>query len=583
VVLLVLSAVTLGVAQEPPVHYLHQGIMPPGAIGAVQLQRGGPLPGYFQPVEIRAPQGVRVSLAAGGDFAPAEPAPIRVGMLIGQVYRLRVTNIPLHEGEEVFPTVEVIDRLYPPRGQEVRFPIVLELTFDDLLLALDNKFVTRVVYLEDPRTALPTREHGQEWFEAPPGKDPLALADTLGRPMTIVRVGGRMPGRDTGPDPNFFFGCPPLVKFPPPPPAPAATPPAAPQQPPPATASAKAIAGAVTRQACPPVVPMGMDAGVPLPATASGPWTPPGMSQPWPEDEYLVDGGTHWRGVGAGRQGELTGLQPEDAVAQFDTLDGSTVVEPSNKVYLYSPRFGAVRLVVSLRMDEQRVNPVGVRLPTKASRQEEVQVAAADKQHYQPVGQIVEDKLTIYRGRQYAGATSQLLGPKSFQGAYAWFEDISVIRMGVYRESEMAFLARGAQAAIAWSHKQAVQVILDHQKATEQVSHQAAETLYTVNAEPAHPRLRLIKVASTQFANPGEEVDFTLRFDNVGNQPIGNVTIVDDLTGRLEYLAGTAQCSLPAGFITQPSESGSLVLRWEITNPLKPGDGGVVRFHCRVR
>jgi hypothetical protein len=228
VALLVFSAVAPGVAQEPPVHYFHQGIMPPGAVGAVQLQRGGPVQGYFQPVEIRAPKGVQVSLSVGEEFAPAEQAPIRVGMLIGQVYRLRVTNIPLHEGEEVYPSIEVIDRLYAPRGQEVRFPIVIELNFDDVLLALDNKFVTRVIYLEDPQTALPVREHEQEWFEAPPGKDPLALADALGRPTAILRLGGRMPGRDTGPDPSFFFGCPPLVKLPPPPPPPATRPAAPP-------------------------------------------------------------------------------------------------------------------------------------------------------------------------------------------------------------------------------------------------------------------------------------------------------------------------------------------------------------------
>ena len=53
---------------------------------------------------------------------------------------------------------------------------------------------------------------------------------------------------------------------------------------------------------------------------------------------------------------------------------------------------------------------------------------------------------------------------------------------------------------------------------------------------PGNPRLRLVKVASTPFAKPGEEVDFTLRFDNVGNQPIGNVTILDSLSTRLEYV-----------------------------------------------
>ena len=55
-------------AAAPPVHYHHAGIMPPGAIGSQQLQRGGPLPGYFQPVEIKAPQGALISTAASGDF-----------------------------------------------------------------------------------------------------------------------------------------------------------------------------------------------------------------------------------------------------------------------------------------------------------------------------------------------------------------------------------------------------------------------------------------------------------------------------------------------------------------------------------
>src|SRR3954468_6231231 len=101
-------------AAEPPVHYLHAGVLAPGSIAAAQLARGGPLPGYFQPIEIRAPQGAAVSVACEGRFAESQPAPTRVAMLIGPVYRLRVTGIPRHEGEEVYPTIEVINRLYPP-------------------------------------------------------------------------------------------------------------------------------------------------------------------------------------------------------------------------------------------------------------------------------------------------------------------------------------------------------------------------------------------------------------------------------------------------------------------------------------
>ena len=60
VALLTLIATT-SVAQEGRVHYWHHGIMPPGAIGGRQLLRGGPLPGYFQPVEIKAPAGALIS------------------------------------------------------------------------------------------------------------------------------------------------------------------------------------------------------------------------------------------------------------------------------------------------------------------------------------------------------------------------------------------------------------------------------------------------------------------------------------------------------------------------------------------
>jgi len=180
-----------------------------------QLQRGGPLPGYFQPVEIKAPPGALISLASAGSFDPAQKAPLRVGFLIGQVYRLRVMNIPLALGMEVFPTIEVIDRIYPPPGERRRFAIPIELTEEDLKLALGGKFVTRVIYLEDPNQALPTREdqQAQNWFEVGQGQDPLVVADALGRPVAILRLGARLPDDVRGPSVQFLFGCPPFETF----------------------------------------------------------------------------------------------------------------------------------------------------------------------------------------------------------------------------------------------------------------------------------------------------------------------------------------------------------------------------------
>ena len=87
---------------------------------------------------------------------------------------------------------------------------------------------------------------------------------------------------------------------------------------------------------------------------------------------------------------------------------------------------------------------------------------------------------------------------------------------------------------------------------------------------------------AANMARPGEEVEFTLRFDNIGNRVIGNVTIVDHLTTRLEYVTQSTTSSVDADFSTS-STTTSMVLRWEITQPLEPGEGGVLQFKCRVR
>jgi hypothetical protein len=201
-------------AAEPPVHFEHSDGLPPGAIGSAQLLRGGPLPGYFQPVEIRGPQGAMISTAETGAFSDPNPAPLKVGLLIGSVYRLRVTNIPQQEGQEVYPTIEVINRLYPPMGMEFKFSIPIEMTQEELEMALSGRFVTRVVYLEEPEAALPvaTKASEQSYFEVAEGENPLDVADTLGRPMAILRLGARVPEAE-GADSTFLYGSPPLVRW----------------------------------------------------------------------------------------------------------------------------------------------------------------------------------------------------------------------------------------------------------------------------------------------------------------------------------------------------------------------------------
>jgi uncharacterized repeat protein (TIGR01451 family) len=329
--------------------------------------------------------------------------------------------------------------------------------------------------------------------------------------------------------------------------------------------------------------PQGAPNEIALPYAVSGPWAPPGISQPWPKDEYLADGGDSGVPVGATAEGQIRGLKAQDTVAQYETLDGRTLVEPSNRVYLYSPRFRAVRQVVSVQQNDQFEGSVGIHQPQRLAAQQDLRTPWSNKQNVQTERQLGQKSLTTFRTRQWDGVMSSAIGPRGFQDAFLPYENLAVIRTGKFEMAEMGWLARGVTAAIAWSHTQAVQVILDRKAATAVVQNEKAETIFSVDEPPARPKLRVIKVASTPFAEPGDTVDFTIRFDNVGNQVVGNVTILDNLTTRLEYVPDSAQASVPANFSTQGNEAGSLVLRWEITDPVQPGKGGILRFRCRVR
>ena len=206
------AALAGSAAAQGPWHYLNKADAPPGLIGQRQLERGGPLPGYFQPVEVRAPAGTLISLASETPLAEPKPEKLLAGMLIGQVYRLRVANIPNREGQEVFPTIEVIDRLYPPPGQAARFPIPIELTREELDYALDGRYVMRVIYLEDVATAPAVQEvpGQQRYIDLPPGNDAMMAADRLGRPMAILRMGSRVPLPDEDQS-RFLYQNPPVL------------------------------------------------------------------------------------------------------------------------------------------------------------------------------------------------------------------------------------------------------------------------------------------------------------------------------------------------------------------------------------
>jgi uncharacterized repeat protein (TIGR01451 family) len=321
-----------------------------------------------------------------------------------------------------------------------------------------------------------------------------------------------------------------------------------------------------------------------VPSSPVGPWSPPGLrNQPWPQDEYLCDGGDAVPHSSVGEDWEIRGLNVEDTIGHFDTVDGRRIVTPSNRLCIYSPRFGSVRQVVSLTQNEQRDPWVGIHQPVNLVRHEGAEGAASSQQHYQTQADVTRKLPVVYRSKQGDGAMSSADGLES-RHSFAPLDSLaSDVRQDTLEEAEMAWLAQGVNAAIAWSGVEPVMVLIDRQKAAAEVSDDKLASVYTIRQRERTPKLRVIKTASTQFVAPGEMIEFTIRFDNVGDEVIGNVTIIDNLTTRLEYVPDTAQCDVAANFLTEPNEGDSLALRWEITNPLQPNEGGVIRFRCRVR
>jgi len=191
--------------------------MAPGMVGKLQLGNGGPRPGYYQPVEFHGPKGMHIAVVEQNRFTDNQPAPVKCGMLMGAAYRLKITRIPGRPGEDVYPTIEVVNRLYPPHGMAERFPVPVHFTQQELELALNGVLVTRVVYLEDPEEPLPVvdRPDYQRWFDAGNKQDPLQVADKIGRPMVIIRMGSRIP---EGAEQGFAWGSPPLIRLKPSPP-----------------------------------------------------------------------------------------------------------------------------------------------------------------------------------------------------------------------------------------------------------------------------------------------------------------------------------------------------------------------------
>ncbi|MBR2693619.1 MAG: DUF11 domain-containing protein [Thermoguttaceae bacterium] len=302
-----------------------------------------------------------------------------------------------------------------------------------------------------------------------------------------------------------------------------------------------------------------------------------------PDDEYIVVGGDAGGEAFALPNWDVHNLESDETIAHFDTVSGQIKVEPSNRFIIYMPRFASVRQIVGPRSQSQNTrlgsmdtdlipseerNAEGVDFRSQEERTSltrgETQIS--DIRANQPGGEIVSEEGLIEETQKVLTASAN-----------------GMLREETVSDEVRLELAQGAAAAAAWGKTQGVTVAIDKIAAQGNVTLQGAATIYAVKNDTKTSQLRLFKSASKQEAKPGELIEFVIRYENVGTEVIGNVTILDSLSARLQYVDDSAVSSKKADFLVKNNETGSLLLRLEVTDPLEPGDYGVLAFLCKVR
>ncbi|MCH2180722.1 MAG: hypothetical protein MK108_01830 [Mariniblastus sp.] len=573
---------------------LINGAVSPGTMARLQLLRDPELSQYVQPVRIEVPENATVAFWNEGSFTPAQPDSVMGGLTVGPVYRIKINNIKGHPGLEVYPSIEMLDRLYPPEGLAIEHPVEIAIHYNDLLQVARGKMVTKVIYLEDPMTALPYRqqESHQSTFDVGFREDPFGVAARLGRPMAIVRMGTRAPIPSSN-DGNFEFFSPPVQFYQEQLPTPARENDAevnettdtggkgavaslvSYRQP----TSAKAVYEWRTRPVGGQPGHLIQDNSPALPGGANGmPQTR--LHRP---DEFICDGCDRLPQAQVDENWKVTGLGIEDTVGHFDTLQGETILVPSNRVCIYSPRFAAVRKVYNLGHANTAVSLASVQRKDHTDQTRGQDMSSSTLQQLR-----LQSNKASYRANSFKDHNRSVVLDNTIHlvGSYATmkaFGNLQLVKFGRFENTESARLTLGMQSALAWDIDVAAQMTVKNAQAVIVNDVATMQEVVGSESETQQPVLRLCKLASRISAKPGDEVDFTIRFDNVGSQRMGNVTIIDNLSPRLEFIPESASCTLDAKLVTEVNEAGSLRLAWEIIKPIEKTSGGVIQFKCRVR
>jgi hypothetical protein len=201
------------------------GFAPPGAVaaaGAITAPGQSPFPIQRTSVRFVGPSGMKISWYGptgdgkngfGGEYLTA---PGRYNFLQAAIYRLKMTDIPLRAGLDLYPTLEVV----PANAKTATFlahtSVPVSITEEDLNQVAAGNFVVKVIYLPDPQFQDLAATGAEEIISSrlEPGADPIAEALRRGSILLVLRMGNillELPNTPPMDAPSPFQARPPMM------------------------------------------------------------------------------------------------------------------------------------------------------------------------------------------------------------------------------------------------------------------------------------------------------------------------------------------------------------------------------------
>lgn len=301
-------------------------------------------------------------------------------------------------------------------------------------------------------------------------------------------------------------------------------------------------------------------------------------------DEYLCDGGD--RALPIHYDGQTrNGLDTEDTVAEFTDHTGKNRVRPTNRVCVYAPRMSTVRTISRPHEGTTLDEIAGVGHSVGTDQMHTRLMAKHHVKNEMSSRVMVRSRASGLESEQFQGNFSQVKRLVVHEKLLNVYQDLAFVQFGKIETKDAARLNFGIQASLIWTREESPIIAAKTETAMTGTYEAHAATIVGIDDKKSDQPgdLRLVKLADKQAGKPGEEIEFTIRYDNMGPNTVHHVRIVDNLTPRLAYVEDSATSDRDGRLVVQDNGEGSLVLTWELTNPLPPKTGGVVSFKARIR